>query len=77
MKLLKEDGHVLIIHTIWATELNKRRAIEHWLHYFDIPFDMVTSLKPKADWYIDDKAIAFDSWPKLMVTLGYRDDVSH
>lgn len=34
--------------------------VADWLDYFEIPFDQITAMKPLADAYIDDKAVAFE-----------------
>lgn len=59
---LKKDGHTLVIHTLWGSNPNSKKACEAWLEYYHIPFDRVTNNKPTADYYIDDKALKFTNW---------------
>lgn len=59
----KRQGHTIIIHTAQSSF----KHIEDWLHYFDIPFDEVTNIKPLAACYIDDKAIHFTAWSKINI----------
>lgn len=61
MKILYKQ-HFLIIHTTRATTDKSIEAVHKWLRYFDIPFGRITSTKPDADYYIDNKAIAFTNW---------------
>lgn len=70
MKVLQKAGHLLIIHTIWATNPAGINAIRDWLEYFSIPFDFITANKPDADLYIDDKAIKFENWAQIMDLIG-------
>jgi hypothetical protein len=59
---LHKAGHTIIIFPVWADTEQKRQAIVDWLTYFKIPFDDVTSTKPDADVYIDDRAYRFENW---------------
>lgn len=59
---LKRAGHTIIIFPVWANTEVKRRAIVDWLNYFKVPFDDVTSTKPDADCYIDDRGYKFENW---------------
>lgn len=40
--------------------------IRSWLNKNNIPYDTVTKIKPRASWYIDDKAIHFTDWTKAV-----------
>jgi hypothetical protein len=62
-------SNTLIIHTIWATDPQRIKAIQNWLDYFKIPYDQVTAQKPDATWYVDDKALHFDNWENVLLTL--------
>lgn len=67
---LREQGHRIIIHTIWATSEERMTAIADWLKYFKVPYDAITSIKPRADYYIDDHALHFDNWKQTMGVLS-------
>ena len=54
--------HFLIIHTVRAAGPNATEAVIDWLKFFDIPFSSVTNIKPNADYFIDNKNIAFTNW---------------
>lgn len=69
LEQFRSIGARIVIHTCRArpTEVIDGKlwedGTEHvadWLNYFDIPFDEITSVKPVADAYLDDKAVAFD-----------------
>lgn len=69
LKELSIDNKI-IIHTIWGGNPEMKRAISGWLDYFDIPYDQITNVKPKADVYIDDKAIHFTNWKETLDKLN-------
>lgn len=66
---LKELGAKIVIHTCRArpTEFidgelweNGTQHVADWLTFFEIPYDQITSIKPLADVYLDDRAVPFD-----------------
>lgn len=59
---LHKAGHTIIIFPTWADTEQKRRAILDWLTYFKVPFDDITSTKPEADLYVDDRGFRFENW---------------
>lgn len=69
MRKLREEGHTLIIHTVWGAQ---KKAIADWLFYFNIPYDDITSQKPAADRYIDNKGLRFRDWRQTLEEL--KDD---
>lgn len=42
------------------------REIKQWLDRNNIPYDAVTKVKPRARWYIDDRAIRFFDWSRTL-----------
>lgn len=58
--------YTLVIHTVMATSTGGTQAAEDWMKYYQIPFDEVTSTKPNAKYYLDDKAVKFISWPQAL-----------
>ena len=61
---LIENGHTIIVHTIWTPD--RHHVIAEWMGYYGIPYHSITNVKPDASCYIDDKAIPFTSWDNLM-----------
>lgn len=59
---LKAQGHAVIVHSVWGGD---RKTIGDWMGYYGIDFDDITNVKPKADFYIDDRAIRFTSWQEM------------
>lgn len=59
MGTLKDLGHQLVIFTERGAS---PEHVEDWLDYFKIPYDSVTDRKPKADVYLDDRAVRFKNW---------------
>lgn len=39
--------------------------IEEWLKKYEIPFDLVTGIKPIAIAYIDDRGLRFTNWQDM------------
>lgn len=66
---LFSDGHQIIVHTLWATTPAGKIAVEKWLEYWNFPPFIVTNIKPKADYYVDDKAIRHIDWPTTMEAI--------
>lgn len=71
---LVEAGHTVIIHTLMATSPSGAKVVSEWLEYYDIPHHGVTAIKPKADYYIDDKAIRHIDWPSTLQAIGFEED---
>jgi hypothetical protein len=46
------------------------KVVAEWLKFYKIPHGEITALKPNADYFIDDKAIHFDSWDETLRTLN-------
>jgi hypothetical protein len=65
---LREDGAIIVIHSVWADTHQQCEAISKWCRYFDIPYDFVTNIKPDCDIYIDNKGYRFENWSD---TLDY------
>jgi len=62
LKQLREEGAVIVIHSVWADTQQKCQAMAEWCRYFDIPYDFVTNIKPEVDCYVDDKGYRFTDW---------------
>lgn len=63
---LRGDGWQLIVHTVMAVTDGGRQAVIDWLNFYEIPFDEVTSTKPNAAAYIDDRAWRHIDWPSTL-----------
>lgn len=57
--------HTIIIYTVWGDEKGKK-VIEDWLKYYNFPALEITNIKPRADCYLDDKAIKHISWEQSL-----------
>ena len=62
MRRLRNDGHIIIIHSARPPE--RAKVIADWLAHFEIPYDSIWTSpgKPVADFYLDDKAVRFHNW---------------
>lgn len=70
LTFFKARGDTVIVFSIWGDDKG-RHTIAHWMHYYRIPYDEITNIKPAADWYIDDRAIHFTSWEELPIECGH------
>jgi len=80
LRKLQQEGYRIIIHT---ARLDISRGVEAFIDMLEyikavleknnIPYDSiwVNAAKPRADFYIDDKAIRFESWEQtLKIVMG-------
>src|ERR1035437_462863 len=63
IKLSKTND--IIIHTVWGDEKG-RQVIPDWMKYPNFPELEITNVKPRADCYLDDKAIKHISWEQSL-----------
>lgn len=61
LRKLKRKGHTIIVHTVWGDEKGKQ-TIADFMKYYHLPYDSITNEKPRADCYLDDKAVRFTNW---------------
>ena len=67
LQILKSRGHTIIIYSArtWA----EYEVTFEWLKEHGIPFDQLILGKPQGDYWIDDRALGFESWTKIMEKL--------
>ena len=70
LRKLRDEGHVLIVWTARGWE--QYRVTHSWLVAQGIPFDVLLMGKPIVDIWIDDRAIAFDSWTQVAHEIQQR-----
>jgi len=66
-RLVRADFHVYV-HSCRAAWGGGRAQIEAWLEANDFP-DLDVVPKPRADVYLDDRAIRFDDWPSAYTRI--------
>jgi len=59
----RTKGYTIILYT--ARHPEDRKETEDWLLVNNIPYDLLILGKPKADVYIDDRAIKFTGWEAI------------
>lgn len=64
LERLKAHGHSIVIHSC-----NREEVIAKWMDYWQIPYDVIWTSKPRCDLFIDDRALPFSSWSEIMVML--------
>ena len=70
IEVLVRNGHTVLVHTARIQSLDHVAHVYDWLWYFGFhPSIKVCAFKPMADVYVDDKALRFDGWAPLAVSL--------
>ena len=64
LEKLREKGYKIIIYSArtWA----EYEMTENWLKENKVPYDQIILGKPQGDYWIDDRAIRFRSWEKVI-----------
>jgi hypothetical protein len=70
IRKLRLMGNQIIIFPTWADNSQRRKAIVDWLTYFGVEFDDITSVKPDADVYLDNRGLRFTSWEQALADMG-------
>lgn len=65
LTLLKAKDYQIIIFSVWGYEKGSQ-AISDYMKFYELPFDSITNIKPKAEFYIDDKGIKFTNWDEVL-----------
>ena len=63
LRKLKDKGHTIIIYS--ARSWTEYEMTIKWLNDNQIPYDQVILGKPIGDYWIDDRAVNFQSWEKI------------
>ncbi len=63
----KKLNHTIIIYT--SRGWNEYEMTFKWLKKNKIPFDQLVMGKPIGEYWIDDRAIKFDSWNQINETI--------
>ncbi len=64
LDLLHSQGHTIIIYS--ARTWNEYEMTIKWLKDHHIPYDQVILGKPVGNYWIDDRALSFTSWEKVL-----------
>ena len=64
LEKLRDKGYKIIIYSArtWA----EYEMTENWLKENKVPYDQIILGKPQGDYWIDDRAIRFRSWEKVI-----------
>lgn len=66
---LRKNGYEIVIYTCRPYE--HRRYLQHFLNQHELTHDYIAFHgKPRADLYIDDKAVRFTTWPDMVAQLA-------
>ena len=84
LQKLRNLGFKIIIYTTRVNKINTKKSftqrdiiklIEQKLKEYNIPFDEISTEKPLAKYYIDDRAIRFTNWEEVMdFIVGSEED---
>ncbi len=64
LQKIRDNGHTIIIYSArtWA----EYELTIDWLKKNKIPFDQLILGKPQGDYWIDDRAIKYKNWEKIL-----------
>ena len=57
---LRNEGYAVFLHT--GRHIDKYQTTVDWLAEHEVPYDHIVFGKPPARYYVDDRAIRFESW---------------
>lgn len=52
----------IVIHTVRGDS----EHVHDWFKFYKIRYDEITNIKPKADYYLDDKGLKFTNWEQAL-----------
>jgi len=80
----KSAGHYIIIYSarnmvthnnnLGRIIANQSPVVISWLKKYNIPFDELWFGKPLADFYIDDKAVKFQTWDQVKTEINNQNE---
>jgi capsule biosynthesis phosphatase len=68
LKHIKSQGYTIIIYS--ARTWSEYEMTVDWLSRHEILFDQLILGKPQGDYWIDDRAIEFKGWSKVLEKLS-------
>lgn len=73
MQQLQAAGHKLIVFSTRNWNPKQRKLMSDFMTRHEIPFNDISTKKPNADLYIDDKAMRFTTWDNVLFALQVAD----
>lgn len=67
LKKLRAQGTTIIIYS--ARTWMEYEMTKDWLDKHNVPYDQIVLGKPIGDYWIDDRAIAFEGWDEIAKRL--------
>ena len=61
---IRQKGYKIYLHT--GRHINNFDTTVNWLKENGVEYDLIIFGKPPAKYYIDDRAVRFESWKKTM-----------
>lgn len=66
LELLSKKYEIAIF-SVWGDE--KNNTIADFMHYYELPYNSITNIKPEAEFYIDDKGVKFTNWQEVLLQI--------
>ena len=66
--MLQEKGFKIYLHT--GRHIDKYEITVNWLQKHNVSYNFIVFGKPNARYYIDDKAIKFNTWNEVISEIG-------
>jgi hypothetical protein len=76
MQRIALAGHKIIIYSTRNWNPKQRKLMSEYMTTNAIPFDEISTKKPTADVYLDDKAMKFESWDNALGMLGVVEKIN-
>lgn len=70
--VLRELGYEIVVFSVWGDEKGQK-TIADFMDYYQLPCDRITNIKPRAAFYLDDKAIKFNNWAEALKEIYVQD----
>lgn|ERR1035437_522198 len=67
LESIRRKGYKIIIFSVWG---NQPKVIKDFMKYYDLPYDLITNIKPNSEFFIDDKAIRFLNWDQTLKDIN-------
>lgn len=78
LRYLSRSYHVIVLTGEDVDKPPVLKSITDWLDHYRVPYEKVTNIKPPVyDFVIDNRAIHYDSWKRVLLKLANVNEDSY